>query len=43
VDDRQGNVLTTAEAARAAREVRLYFADAAVDARIEEGDARSDD
>jgi len=43
VDDRQGNVLTTAEAARAAREVRLYFADAALDARIEDGDARSDD
>jgi exodeoxyribonuclease VII large subunit len=38
VDDRQGNVLTTAEAARAARAVRLYFADAAVDARIEDGD-----
>jgi exodeoxyribonuclease VII large subunit len=38
VDDRQGNVLTTAEAARAARAVRLYFADAAVDARIEGDD-----
>jgi exodeoxyribonuclease VII large subunit len=42
VDDRQGNVLTTAEAARAARAVRLYFADAAVDATIEEGDRPSD-
>jgi exodeoxyribonuclease VII large subunit len=42
VDDRQGNVLTTAEAARAARAVRLYFADAAVDASIEEGDRTSD-
>jgi exodeoxyribonuclease VII large subunit len=41
VDDRQGNVLTTAEAARAARAVRLYFADAAVDATIEEGDRPS--
>jgi len=37
VDDRQGNVLTTAEAARRARAVRLFFADAAVDATIEEG------
>jgi exodeoxyribonuclease VII large subunit len=35
VDDRQGNVVTSAEAARRAREVRLYFADAAVDATIE--------
>jgi exodeoxyribonuclease VII large subunit len=42
VDDRQGNVLTTAEAARKARAVRLYFADAAVDASIEEGDRTSD-
>jgi exodeoxyribonuclease VII large subunit len=42
VDDRQGNVLTTAEAARAARAVRLYFADAAVDATIDEGDRPSD-
>jgi exodeoxyribonuclease VII large subunit len=42
VDDRQGNVLTTAAAARAARAVRLYFADAAVDATIEEGDRPSD-
>jgi exodeoxyribonuclease VII large subunit len=38
VDDRQGNVLTTAEAARAAGAVRLYFADAAVDATIEGDD-----
>jgi exodeoxyribonuclease VII large subunit len=38
VDDRQGNVLTTAEAARAARAVRLYFADAAVDATIDPDD-----
>jgi exodeoxyribonuclease VII large subunit len=38
VDDRQGNVLTTAEAARSARDVRLYFADAAVNATIEEDD-----
>src|SRR4051812_44476343 len=36
VDDRQGNVLTSAEAARAARAVRLRFADAAVDARIDD-------
>ncbi|HEX7297719.1 MAG TPA: exodeoxyribonuclease VII large subunit [Solirubrobacteraceae bacterium] len=36
VDDRQGHVLTSAEAARRAREVRLYFADAAVDATIED-------
>jgi exodeoxyribonuclease VII large subunit len=42
VDDRQGNVLTTAEAARAARAVRLYFADAAVDATIDEGDRPRD-
>jgi exodeoxyribonuclease VII large subunit len=42
VDDRHGNVLTTAEAARAARAVRLYFADAAVDASIEEGDPPRD-
>jgi exodeoxyribonuclease VII large subunit len=38
VDDRQGNVLTTAEAARRARAVRLFFADAAVDATIEGDD-----
>src|SRR5262249_53118227 len=37
VDDRDGNVVTSAEAARAARAVRLRFADAAVDATIEEG------
>jgi exodeoxyribonuclease VII large subunit len=36
VDDRQGNVLTSADAARRARAVRLFFADAAVDARIED-------
>jgi exodeoxyribonuclease VII large subunit len=42
VDDRQGNVLTTADAARAAGEVRLFFADAAVDATIE-GEGRSPD
>jgi exodeoxyribonuclease VII large subunit len=35
VDDRHGNVVTSAEAARAARDVRLRFADAAVDARID--------
>jgi exodeoxyribonuclease VII large subunit len=38
VDDRKGNVLTTAEAARRAGEVRLFFADAAVDASIEDDD-----
>jgi exodeoxyribonuclease VII large subunit len=38
VDDRRGNVLTTAEAARRARDVRLFFADAAVDATIEGDD-----
>jgi exodeoxyribonuclease VII large subunit len=42
VDDREGNVITTGAAAREIGEVRLHFADAAVDARIEEGDARSD-
>jgi exodeoxyribonuclease VII large subunit len=42
VDDRRGNVITTAAAAREAEAVRLYFADAALDARIEEGDRRSD-
>jgi exodeoxyribonuclease VII large subunit len=36
VDDRAGNVITSAEAARAAGEVRLFFADAAVDATITE-------
>jgi exodeoxyribonuclease VII large subunit len=36
VDDRHGNVLTTADAARRARAVRLFFADAAVDATIED-------
>lgn len=36
VDDRAGNVVTSAAAARAAREVRLLFADAAVDATISE-------
>ena len=36
VDDRAGDVLTSAEAARAAGAVRLRFADAAVDARIED-------
>jgi exodeoxyribonuclease VII large subunit len=36
VDDRAGTVITSAEAARAAREVRLLFADAAVDATITE-------
>ena len=35
VDDRRGNVLTSAAAARAARDIRLRFSDAAVDARIE--------
>ena len=34
VDDRAGNVVTTAAAARAAGAVRLFFADAAVDATI---------
>jgi exodeoxyribonuclease VII large subunit len=38
VDDRDGNVVTSAEAARAARAVRLRFADAAVDATIEDDD-----
>jgi exodeoxyribonuclease VII large subunit len=38
VDDRRGNVLTTAQAAREAGEVRLHFADAALDARIEADD-----
>jgi exodeoxyribonuclease VII large subunit len=38
VDDRSGNIITTAAAARDARAVRLYFADDAVDASIEEGD-----
>jgi exodeoxyribonuclease VII large subunit len=42
VDDRQGNVLTTAEAARAASEIRLFFADAAVDATIDEGRSPGD-
>jgi exodeoxyribonuclease VII large subunit len=37
VDDRHGHVVTSAEAARKARAVRLYFADAAVDATIEGG------
>ena len=36
VDDRAGNVVTSAAAARAAGEVRLLFADAAVDATISE-------
>ena len=36
VDDREGNLITTAGAARAAREVRLFFADADVDATITE-------
>ena len=36
VDDREGNLITTAQAARDARAVRLFFADADVDARIEE-------
>ncbi len=36
VDDRAGTVITSAEAARAAGEVRLLFADAAVDATITE-------
>ena len=38
VDDRQGNVVTSADAARLARAVRLHFADAAVDATIEDDD-----
>ena len=38
VDDREGNVVTSADAARAARAVRLRFADAAVDATIEDDD-----
>jgi exodeoxyribonuclease VII large subunit len=38
VDDRHGHVLTSAEAAREARAVRLFFADAAVDATIEDDD-----
>jgi exonuclease VII large subunit len=36
VDDREGNLITSAEAARDAGAVRLFFADADVDARIEE-------
>jgi exodeoxyribonuclease VII large subunit len=36
VDDRAGNVITSADAARRARDVRLLFADAAVDATISE-------
>jgi exodeoxyribonuclease VII large subunit len=36
VDDRDGNLITTAQAARDAAAVRLFFADADVDARIEE-------
>jgi exodeoxyribonuclease VII large subunit len=36
VDDRAGTIVTSAEAARAAGEVRLFFADAAVDATITE-------
>jgi exodeoxyribonuclease VII large subunit len=38
VDDRAGNVLTTAAAARRARAVRLFFADAAADATIDDDD-----
>jgi exodeoxyribonuclease VII large subunit len=38
VDDRQGNIVTSAAAARRAGAVRLRFADAAVDARIESDD-----
>jgi exodeoxyribonuclease VII large subunit len=41
VDDRHGHVLTSAEAAREARAVRLFFADAAVDATIEDDDSPS--
>ena len=36
VDDRAGNVITSAAAARAAGDVRLRFGDAAVDASIME-------
>jgi exodeoxyribonuclease VII large subunit len=36
VDDRAGNVVTSADAARRAGEVRLFFADAAVEATITE-------
>jgi exodeoxyribonuclease VII large subunit len=38
VDDREGNVLTTAAAAREAGEVRLSFADGALDATIDTDD-----
>ena len=38
VEDRAGEVVTTAAAARAARDVRLRFSDADVDARIQEED-----
>jgi exodeoxyribonuclease VII large subunit len=38
VDDRAGNVITSAAEARRARAVRLLFADAAVDATIDEDD-----
>jgi hypothetical protein len=36
VDDRRGNVVTSADGARRAGAVRLHFADAAVDATIED-------
>jgi exodeoxyribonuclease VII large subunit len=37
VDDRAGNVITSAAAAREAGAIRLFFADAAVDATTDEG------
>jgi exodeoxyribonuclease VII large subunit len=43
VDDRRGNVLTSAQAARRAGAIRLSFADGAVDATIEEGRGPGDD
>jgi exodeoxyribonuclease VII large subunit len=43
VDDRAGNVITSAEAARRAGDVRLFFADAAVDATITEDEITEDE
>jgi exodeoxyribonuclease VII large subunit len=43
VDDRHGNILTTGAAAREVGEVRLYFADAAVDATVEDANIEDDD
>ncbi|MGZ6705463.1 MAG: exodeoxyribonuclease VII large subunit [Solirubrobacteraceae bacterium] len=43
VDDRRGDVITTAAAARRTGAVRLFFADAAVDATIEDDDRAAPD